>query len=176
MAMPPFSVNPHRQDPYKQFKFRVLWDGRAVAGVSRISPLRRSTEVISYRDGAAPSLQRRLPGTTIYEPIMLERGRTHDAEFERWANKVWHLGANEGLEVSLADFRKDITIELHNEAGQTVMAFQVFRCWPSEYVALSELHANADYVAFESLKLEHEGWQRDQAVVEPQEPSFSEPP
>jgi phage tail-like protein len=174
--MPPFSVNPHRQDPYKQFKFRVLWDGRAVAGVSRISPLTRSTEVIRFRAGAEPNVQRRLPGTTTYEPITLERGRAHDVEFERWANKVWNLGANAGSEVSLADFRKDITIELHNEAGQTVMAFQVFRCWPSEYVGLSELHANADSVAFESLKLEHEGWERDQAVVEPQEPSFSDPP
>jgi phage tail-like protein len=174
--MPSFSVNPHRFDPYKQFKFRVKWDGRYVAGVSRVSALRRRTQVVDHREGGEPSTQRRSPGLTTYEPITLERGRTHDADFEQWANKVWNLGSGAGSEVSLRDFRKDIVIELFNEAGQMVMAFQVFRCWPSEYVALADLEANDGAVAFESLTLEHEGWERDTDVAEPQEPSFSEPP
>jgi phage tail-like protein len=174
--MPSFSVNPHRFDPYKQFKFRVKWDGRYVAGVSRVSALRRRTQVVDHREGGEPSTQRRSPGLTTYEPITLERGRTHDADFEQWANKVWNLGSSAGSEVSLRDFRKDIVIELFNEAGQMVMAFKVFRCWPSEYVALADLEANDGAVAFESLTLEHEGWERDTDVAEPQEPSFSEPP
>jgi phage tail-like protein len=173
--MPPFSVNPQRFDPYKQFKFRVKWDGRYVAGVSRVSPLRRRTQVVTHREGGDPSMQRRSPGVTSFDPIVLERGRTHDAEFEQWANKVWNLGAGLGNEVSLKDFRKDIVIELYNEAGQLVMAFRLFRCWPSEYVALGELEANNGAVAFESLTLEHEGWERDYEIKEPQEPSFSEP-
>ena len=160
--MPSFSVNPHRFDPYKQFKFRVKWDGRFVAGVSRVSPLRRRTHAVGYREGGDPST--------------LERGRTHDADFEQWANKVWNLGSGLGSEVSLRDFRKDITIELYNEAGQKVMAFNVFRCWPSEYVALGELEANGGAVAFESLTLEHEGWARDYDVAEPEEPAVTEPP
>jgi phage tail-like protein len=174
--VPPFNVNPHRFDPYKQFKFRVKWDGRYVAGVSRVSPLRRRTEVVVHREGGEPSTQRRMPGLTSFDPIVLERGRTHDVAFEQWANKVWNLGAGPGTEVSLQDFRKDIVIELYNEAGQLVMAFRVFRCWPSEYVTLGELVANDGAVAFESLTLEHEGWERDLEIKEPEEPSFTEPP
>lgn len=175
--MTQFSANPHRHDPYKQFKFKVRWDGAYVAGVSRVSRLRRATEVVRHREGGDPSLERRSPGRTGYDPITLERGLSHDPAFEQWANKVWLLGAGAGAgaEASLKDFRKDIVVELFNEAGQKVMAFKVFRCWPSEYVALGDLEANGAAVAFESLTLEHEGWERDHEVTEPQEPSFTEP-
>lgn len=170
--MAEFTVNAQRRDPYKNFKFRVKWDGRYVAGVSRISALRRTTQVVEHREGGDPSLERRSPGTTAYAPIMLERGRTHDVEFERWANKVWQIGAGLGAEVSLKDFRKDIFIELLNEAGQLVMGFKVYRCWPSEYVALSDLSANGETsVAIESLTIQHEGWERDTSIPEPAEPS-----
>ena len=170
--MAEFTVNPQRFDPYKQFKFRVKWDGRYVAGVDKVSALRRTTEVVCHREGGDPSLQRRSPGQTTYEPIVLARGRTHDPEFEKWANKVWDFGSGLGSEVSLKDFRKDILIELYNEAGQLVMAFKVYRCWPSEYVALNDLDANSDSVAIESIRLEHEGWERDNSITEPTEPSF----
>ena len=173
--MPPFTVNPHRVDPYKRFKFRVRWDGRYVAAVSRVSALRRATEVVEHREGGEPSLARRSPGRTSYAPITLERGRTHDTAFEQWANKVWNLGAGAGAEVSLADFRKDVLLELRNEAGQLALAFRIFRCWPSEYVALGPLDADDGLLAFESLTLEHEGWERDYEIEEPREPSFLEP-
>jgi phage tail-like protein len=171
-----FPVNPHRHDPYKQFKFRVKWDGRYVAGVSRISALRRATEVIQHRDGGDPSTSRKSPGRTEYDAITLERGVTHDLEFEQWANKVWNLGAGLGSEVSLADFRKDIALELYNEAGQLVIAYHVFRCWVSEWQALPELDANASAIAIQRITLENEGWERDYSVTEPAEPSFTEPP
>ena len=172
--MAQFTVNPQRLDPYKNFKFRVKWDGRYVAGISKISALRRDTQVVEHREGGNPSIDLRSPGETSYAAIVLERGRTHDEEFERWANKVWNLGAGLGAEVSLKDFRKDIYIELYNEAGQLVMAFKVYRCWPSEYVALSDLNANGEAsVAIESLTLQNEGWERDISVSEPQEPSFN---
>ena len=173
--MTKFTVNPNRFDPYKQYKFRVKWEGRYVAGISKVSSLRRSTEVVTHREGGDPSSVRRSPSQTTYDPIVLVRGRTHDAEFEEWANKVWNFGSGPGSEVSLADFRKDIIIELYNEAGQLVMAFKVYRCWPSEYVALGELNANDNCVAFEILTLQHEGWERDYSVTEPEEPSFEEP-
>jgi len=173
--MPQFTVNPQRFDPYKQFKFRVKWDGRYVPGVHKVSALRKTTEVVMHREGGDPSLQRRSPGQSAYEPIVLVRGRTHDTAFEEWANKTWHLGGGAGAEVSLHDFRKDVRIELYNEAGQLVMAFRVYRCWPSEYVALSDLDADNTSVAFESLTLQNEGWERDSEVVEPAEPSFNEP-
>src|SRR4051812_11837209 len=162
--MPQFSVNPNRLDPYKNFKFRVKWDGRYVAGVSRISALRRTTEVVEHREGGDPSASHKSPGRTRYEPITLERGVTHDLEFERWAGKVWGLNQG-GVEVSLKDFRKDIVIEIHNEAGQTTHAFLVHRCWPSEYQALPDLDANGSAVMIEHLVLENEGWERDQAVA-----------
>ena len=165
-------MNPDRFDPYKQFKFRVRWDGRYVPGVSRVTGLTRRTEVVEHRDGGAPSAARRSPGRTTYAPIVLERGRTHDDAFERWAEKVWRLGGGAGTEASLKDFRKDVVVELHNEAGQVALVFRVLRCWPSAYTALGDLEANATRVALESLTLEHEGWERDEAVTEPAEPSF----
>ena len=170
--MPPFTVNPHRFDPYKNFKFRIKWDGRYVAGIARVSALTRVTDVIEYREGGDPSASRKSPGRTKYEPITLERGVTHDPEFEQWAGKVWNRTGGGGAEVSLQDFRKDITIELHNEAGQLVMAWNVYRCWPSVYQALSELDGDAAATAIESLTLVHEGWERDHSITEPAEPSF----
>src|SRR5262245_28801541 len=119
-----FNKNTYRHDPYKNFKFLVKWDGRYVAGVSKVGALKRTTEVVKHRDGGDPSTSRKSPGRTEYEAIMLERGVTHDTEFEKWANKVWNLGSGLGAEVSLRDFRKDIIIEMLNEAGQVVMAYK----------------------------------------------------
>jgi len=174
--MAEFTVNPQRFDPYKNFKFRVKWDGKYVAGISEVSPLIRRTEVVLHREGGDPSTTRRSPGRTEFEAITLSRGVTHDVAFEQWANKVWDYGAGLGMEVSLKDFRKDITLELYNEAGQKVMAYNIFRCWVSEYEALPDLDANAAAVAIQHIKLENEGWQRDTAVTEPTEPSFTNPP
>ena len=173
--MAQFSVNAQRFDPYKNFKFRVKWDGKYVAGVSKVSGLKRTTEVVTHREGGDPSSSRKSPGRSEYEAITLERGVTHDTEFEKWANKVWNFGAGLGQEVSLKDFRKEIIIEVYNEAGQLAVAYQVFRCWVSEYQSLPELDANANAVAIQTLKLENEGWLRDVAVTEPTEPTFSVP-
>lgn len=167
---------PQRFDPYKNFKFRVKWDGRYVAGVSKVSGLKKSTEVIEFREGGDPSTNRKSPGKTKYDAITLERGVTHDTEFEKWANKVWNYGSTGGQEVSLKDFRKDIIIEMYNEAGQLVIAYKVFRCWISEYQALPDLDANGNAIALEHVKIETEGWERDYEVKEPSEPSFTEPP
>ena len=171
--MAKFSVNAHRFDPYKNFKFRIKWDGRYVAGVTKCSALKRTVEVVKHREGNDPSTARHMPAAISFESITLERGVTHDPEFEKWANKVWDLGAGLGAEVSLKDFRKDIIVELYNEAGQLVLAYNVFRCWVSEYHALPDLDANANAVAIEMLKLENEGWERDPAVVEPTEPTLT---
>ncbi len=168
--MQPFPVNATRHDPYKNFKFRVRWDGRYVAGVSKVSALRRTTEVVQHREGGAPSSSRKSPGRTEYEAITLERGVTHDLEFEQWAEKIWSLGGGLGTEVSLKDFRRDMTIEVYNEAGQLAVAYTVFRCWVSEYQALPELDANANAVAIQMLKLENEGFARDVEVRELAEP------
>ena len=167
--MAQFAVNTHRFDPYKNFKFRVKWDGRYVAGVSKVSALKRTTEVVEHREGGDPSTGRKSPGRSKYEAVTLERGVTHDEEFEKWAQKVWDLGSGLGAETMLKDFRKDLIIELYNEAGQVVISYKVFRCWVSEYEALPGLDANANAVAIQQLKLENEGWERDVEVVEPSE-------
>ncbi|MEQ1907474.1 MAG: phage tail protein [Vicinamibacterales bacterium] len=171
--MAQFTVNPSRFDPYKNFKFRVKWDGRYVAGVCKVSALKRTTEVVKHREGGDPSSTRKSPGRTEYEAITLERGVTHDAEFEKWANKVWNFGSGLGAETSLKDFRKDLIIELYNEAGQLAIAYKVYRCWVSDYQAQADLDANANAVLIQSLKLENEGWERDTSVVEPSEPTFA---
>jgi phage tail-like protein len=171
-----FPVNTHRFDPYKNFKFRVKWDGRYVAGISKVSALRRTTELVEHRQGGDPSTSRKSPGRSTFEAITLERGVTHDLEFEQWANKVWNFGGGPGAESSLRDFRKNVIIEMFNEAGQKVVSYKVYRCWVSEYQALPELDANANAVAIQTLKLENEGWERDLDVGEPLEPTFTEPP
>jgi len=175
--MPEFTVNPTRFDPYKNFKFRVKWDGQYVAGVSKVSVLKRTTEVVKHREGGDPSTSRKSPGRTEYEAITLERGVTHDLAFEQWANKVWDYqnaqAQNADQEVSLADFRKDVIIDLFNEAGQKVISYHVYRCWVSEYQAFPDLDANANAVAIQHIKLENEGWERDTSVVEPKEQSLS---
>ena len=173
--MAQFTVNARRFDPYKNFKFRLKWDGKYVAGVSKCSALKRTTEVVKHREGGDPSSSRKSPGRTEYEAITLERGVTHDTEFEKWANKVWQIGNGLGQEVSLADFRKDIIIEFYNEAGQLALAYKVYRCWASEFQSLPDLDANANAVAIQHLKLENEGWERDQEVPEPSEPSYTNP-
>ncbi|QBE66499.1 phage tail protein [Pseudoduganella lutea] len=168
--MAQFAVNTHRFDPYKNFKFRIKWDGRYVAGISKVGALKRTTEVVEHREGGDPSTSRKSPGRSKYEAITLERGVTHDLEFENWANKIWLGGAGLGAEVSLKDFRKDLILEVYNEAGQVVLAYKILRCWVSEFQAMPDLDANANAIAIQTLKLENEGWERDRDVSEPAEP------
>ncbi len=162
-----FTVNPARQDPYKNFKFHIRWDGKVIAGISRISGLKKSTIPVIHRDGADPNIIRLSPGVWTYEPITLERGITHDPEFENWANLVNQFGGEP--EISLKNFRKDITIDLLNEQGTIVKSFRVYRCWISEYIALPELDAGGKDTAIERIVLQNEGWERDTAVTEPEE-------
>jgi phage tail-like protein len=172
--MTEFTVDAGRVDPYENFRFRVRWDGRHVAGVSRVGGLERTTQVVKHREGGDPSWSPNSPGRTEYA-ITLERGITHDLEFQQWATKVWHLSGGPGGEASLKDVRKDLTIEFYDEAGRLALAYRIYRAWVSEYVALPDLDANANTVAIESITLEHEGFERDASVPEPAEPSFTDP-
>src|SRR5437867_4215831 len=173
--MAEFTVNAQRFDPYKNFKFRIKWDGQYVAGVSKVSSLKRTTEVVKHREGGDPRSSRKSPGRTEYEAITLERGVTHDKDFEQWANKVWQHGVKPGQEVSLKDFRKDLILEVYNEAGQLAISYHIYRCWVSEFQAIPDLDANANAVAIEHIKLENEGWLRDPETPEPSEPTFTVP-
>jgi len=174
--MATFSVNAQRFDPYKNFKFRLKWDGRYVAGISKVTALKRTTEVVKHRDGGDPSTSRKSPGRSEFEAITLERGVTHDLEFEAWAAKVWQVRAGLGSEVSLADFRKDVILDLFNEAGQLAISYKIYRAWVSEFQALPDLDANANAVAIQHIKLENEGWEREVAVGEPTEAGVSSTP
>jgi phage tail-like protein len=179
--MAQFTVNSQRFDPYKNFKFLVKWANSSgsiapVAGISKVSMLKRTTEVVKHREGGDHSSSRKSPGRTEYEAITLERGVTHDKEFELWANKVWNHDAGVGAEVSLKDFRKDITIEVLNEAGQIAIRYNLFRCWVSEFQAMADLDANANAVLIQHIKLETEGWMIDPAAAEPTEQSLAVPP
>ena len=167
-----FPANPNRHDPYKSYRFRVKAGADYVLGVSKVSGLKRSTDVVEHREGGDPNLSRKSPGRTKWEPITLERGVTQDKAFEQWANKTTVFGGGSS-EVSLADFRKDLIIEVYNEAGQVVLAYKVYRCWVSEYQALPDLDANGQAaVAIQSVKLENEGWERDASIAEPTEPTY----
>ena len=163
--MAQFTVNATRFDPYKSFMFRVKWDGQYVAGLSKMSALKRTTDPVVHREGGDPSHERKSPGTSKYDAVTLERGLSHDPAFERWANLVHSLESP----ISLKSFRKDITVDVFNEAGQKVLSYLLFRCWVSEFQTLPALDAATAAVAIETIKLENEGWQRDQSVTEPTE-------
>ena len=165
--MPQFSVNSHRADPYKNFKFRVLVDGRPVAGLSKMSALKKTTEAIEWREAGDPSIVRKLPGRTKFEPITMEMGLTHDSTFEDWANLVNNLEGPAAM--SLAKYRKDIAIEVLNLQATPVLRFKVRRAWVSEYQATPEMDANANAVAITMIKIEHEGFARDTTLSEPAE-------
>lgn len=156
-----FTVNAQRFDPYKNFRFRVKWGGRYVAGLSKVSALKRGSEMVDHREGGDPSSYRKLPGRTKYGAIILESGVTHDTEFEKWASS----------RASLENARKDITLEVYDEAGQLALAYRIYRCWASEFQAMPYLDANANALAIQRIKLENEGWERDDEVTEPSEPS-----
>jgi len=165
--------NLSRFDPYKNFKFRIKWDGRYVAGISKITSLKRSTEVVEHREGGDPNSTRKSPGRTKYDAITLERGMTHDDAFEQWANQAIQAVADSTP--AATNFRKDIVIDLFDEKGRRVLSYKVFRCWVSEFQAQADLDANANAILIQSIKLENEGWERDESVAEPSEPSFNDP-
>jgi phage tail-like protein len=165
--MAQFSVNAHRFDPYRNFKFRIRFGNQYVAGVNKCSALKKTTEMTEWREGGDPSHSRKLVGKTSYDAITLEQGVTHDTEFEDWANLVNNFQGD--AEMSLKGFRRDITIEVNNLQGDVVMAFHVYRCWVSEYQALPELDASGNAVMIRSIKLENEGWERNLIVQEPSE-------
>jgi len=167
MAVPQFQVNTSRFDPYKNMKFRIKWDGRYVAGVSKISALKKSTEPVTHREGGDPSTGRITPSVWKFEPITIERGITHDPDFENWANLIYNTDGDAAI--SMENFRKDITIELLNEQGNVAKAYKVYRCWVSEYQALPELDANAHAIAIEHMVVQNEGWERDLAAPEPKQ-------
>jgi phage tail-like protein len=166
---PEFPVNTHRFDPYKNMKFLLKFEGRPtpVAGVSKISALKRSTEVVSHRNGGDPSTSRQSPSTWKFEPITVERGVTHDPDFEAWANLIYTTQGDAAI--SLKNFRRNLIIELLNEQGRVAKAYKVYRCWVSEYQALPELDANGHAVAIEHMVFQNEGWERDVDVPEPTE-------
>ena len=163
--MAQFTVNATRFDPYKSFMFRVKWDGQYVAGLSKMTALKRSTDPVVHRDGADPSHERKSPGKSKFDAVTLERGVTHDPAFESWANLIHSLKNP----ISLKNFRKDVIVDVYNEADQKVLSYTLYRCWVSEYQALPQLDAGTAAVAIETLKLELEGWERDVSVTEPTE-------
>lgn len=167
MANTGFVVNTHRLDPYKNFKFRVLWDGKPVLGVSKVGALKRTTEVVKHRSGGDNSFDHKSPGRTSYEAVAMERGITHDLEFEKWANLVHTYQGDPSMD--LVNYKKDLTLEVMNERGQVAIRYFMFRCWVSEFTAMPDLDANANAVAIENMKIEMEGFLRDTATAEPSE-------
>ncbi|MBX3304148.1 MAG: phage tail protein [Nitrospira sp.] len=162
-----FVKNAKRFDPYKNFKFRLVWDGKPVMGISKISALKRTTEVVKHRDGGDNSTDHKSPGRTSYDAVTVERGLTHDPEFEAWANKVHPYSGDSAMD--LAAYKKNLTLEMMNEKGHVVYRYFLYDCWVSEYTAIPELNANANAVAIESMKIELEGWDRDKDTKEPNE-------
>ncbi len=167
MATTGFTVNTHRLDPYKNFKFQVKWDGRTVLGISKVSSLKRTTEVVKHRSGGDNSFDHKSPGRTSYEAVTMERGVTHDLEFEKWANLVHTYQGDPGMD--LVNYKKDLVLEVMNERGQVALRYFMYRCWVSEFTAVPDLDGNANATAIENIKIEIEGFLRDVDTSEPAE-------
>ena len=164
-----FIVNAHRLDPYKNYKFRIIWDGRPVLGVSKVGALKRTTQVVNYRSGGENSTDHKSPGRTTYDGLTMERGITHDPEFEKWANLVHPYSGDTAMD--LVNYKKELTLEVMNEKGHVAKRYFLHNCWVSEFTALPDLDANANAVAIENIKIELEGWERDEQTKEPDEKS-----
>jgi phage tail-like protein len=164
-----FIVNAHRFDPYKNFKFRIIWDGRPVLGVSKVGALKRTTEVVKHRSGGENSTDHKSPGRTTYDGLTMERGLTHDPEFEKWANLVHPYSGDAAMD--LVNYKKELTLEVMNEKGHVAKRYFLHNCWISEFTAVPDLDANANAVAIENIKIELEGWERDPQTKEPDEKS-----
>ena len=164
-----FIVNAHRFDPYKNYKFRIVWDGRTVLGVSKVGALKRTTEVVKHRSGGENSTDHKSPGRTTYDSLTMDRGITHDLKFEKWANLVHPFSGDTAMD--LANYKKELTLEVLNEKGHVAKRYFLHNCWVSEFTAVPDLDANANAVAIETLKIELEGWERDPETKEPDEKS-----
>jgi phage tail-like protein len=167
--VPIFTVNTNRYDPYKSYRFLVYFGSStaAVAAVSKITALKRSSDVIDYKEGGFNIILKGL-GRTKYEPITLERGVTQDLDFITWADAAQRLDQGHPT-TSLLNLRKEVRLQLLNEEGQAVHGYIVHRCWVSEYQALPDLDAGANAIALEHVKLENEGWEVDPTIVEVKE-------
>ena len=163
-----FVKNAHRYDPYKTYKFQVAWDGKVVLGVNKVGPLKWASTPITYRSGGDDSFETKSPGQIKYDGITLERGVTHDLEFEDWARKV-HAYARGDRGKGMVDYKKEMELTVMNEAGQPVIRYFLHGCWVSEFTTMPQLDASANSVAVESIKLETEGWDRDEGLKEPKE-------
>jgi phage tail-like protein len=162
-----FVKNAHRYDPYKNFKFRIIWDGKPVLGVSKVGALKRTTEVVKHRSGGDNSSDHKSPGRTTYDGLTLDRGITHDREFEKWANMVHSYAGDASMD--LVNYKKELTLEVLNEKGHVAFRYFLHGCWVSEFTTLPDLDANANAVAIEHIKIELEGWERDEDTKEPDE-------
>jgi phage tail-like protein len=165
--MPKFTVNAERYDPYRNHKFKIKIDNQYVAGLSKCSPLKVTTEPIEWREGGDPSTPHKLVTQTKYEAVTLTGGVTHDTTFENWARLVHNFRGDASM--SLKNFRKNITIDVMNEQDEVALSYNVFNCWVSEYQALPELDAMGKAVMITTIKLENEGWERDTSIPEPKE-------
>jgi phage tail-like protein len=164
------NASTNRFDPYRTFRFRVKWDNQYVAGLTKMGALKRTTEMVEYHEAGVNITGHKLPGKTTYTAVTLEAGVTYDTAFEDWANLVNDFASHSIT--SLGEFRKNITLDVFNEAGQKALSYNLYRCWVSEYQALPDLDAGANAVAITTIKLEYEWFERDLAVTEAQGPAL----
>ena len=162
--MPRMNAQTNRRDPYRNFRFKVKWDGSYVAGLTKMGALKRTTEMVEFREAGVNIVSRKLPGKTSYADVSLEAGITYDSSFEDWANLVNDFASHSITD--LGEFRKNIIVDVFNEAGQKALSYNLYNCWVSEWQALPDLDAGANAVAITQIKLVYEWFERDEAVSE----------
>lgn len=138
-----------RNDPYRNFRFRVEIDGLEQAGFSEVSGFEATFDVIEYREGNEVITPRKLPGLVKYGNISLKWGATESMELWEWI-----LECIEGTVE-----RKTMTIIALDEEGSDVATWQVIEAWPVKYTAPS-FNGTGNEVAIELLELAHEGMTR----------------
>lgn len=138
-----------RNDPYRNFRFRIEVEGIQQAGFSEVSGFDASLDVVEYREGNQVITPRKLPGLAKYGNITLKWGVTDSMDLYNWISDCIQGKVS----------RKTITIIAINEAGQDVATWQVIESWPTKYTA-PNFNATASEVAIDTLEMAHEGMTR----------------
>ena len=142
-----------RNDPFRNFKFRLEIDGISQANFSEVTIGETATDAVDYREGTDPSHVRKLDGLTKYGNITLKWGVTTSMDLYNWHKAI--------VAGQIQSNRKQVAIVVQDESGADKARFVVSQAWPVKYQP-SALNGKGAEVFVELLDLANEGFERIQ--------------
>jgi len=145
---------PTRNDPLRNFRYRLEIDSITQAGFSDVAIAETTIDAVEYREGTDPPHMRKLSGLTKYGNITLKWGLTVGGTALDLFK--WHADVSAG---QVKDKRKKVVIVIQDEAGIDAARFVVSEAWPIKYDP-SDLSGKGNEVFIELLELANEGIER----------------